>query len=281
MPILNDVFIERGAKRVFAGAIEWPGWCRSGRTEEAALETLLAYGPRYAKALGRRRLGFVAPADVVDLRVVERRTGNATTDFGAPAIAPQADDRPIGPEEAKRLAAIMEACWASLDRAAAAAEGHVLSTGPRGGGRQLVKIVAHVADAEGAYRSKLGALPGRRGREGRNPGGVRIPRTRGTARTYPAFGRAVVAPLLHPASRLARARSGVGDRGPVAARVVSAFRLPRNASISVRRAPSVAPLKRSALRPKPFGKDLPGRPGPWTQQNCFATRWSGGRATST
>ena len=159
MPILNDVFIERGAKRVFAGAIEWPGWCRSGRTEEAALEALLAYGPRYAKALGRRRLGFVAPADVVDLRVVERRTGNATTDFGAPAIAPQADERPIDAKEAKRLAVILEACWAALDRAAAAADGHVLRTGPCGGGRQLAKIVAHVADAEGAYRSKLGALP--------------------------------------------------------------------------------------------------------------------------
>ena len=159
MPILNDVFIERGAKRVFAGAIEWPGWCRSGRTEEAALEALLAYGPRYAKALGRRRLGFMAPADVVDLRVVERRTGNATTDFGAPAIAPQADERPIDAKEAKRLAVILEACWAALDRAAAAADGHVLRTGPRGGGRQLAKIVAHVADAEGAYRSKLGALP--------------------------------------------------------------------------------------------------------------------------
>jgi hypothetical protein len=46
-------------------------------------------------------------------------------------------------------------------------------------------------------------------------------------------------------------------------------------------APPAGPLKRSALQPKPFGKDLPGRPGPWTQQNCFATRWSGGRATST
>ena len=103
MPILNDVFIERGAKRVFAGAIEWPGWCRSGRTEEAALEALLAYGPRYAKALGRRRLGFMAPADVVDLRVVERRTGNATTDFGAPAIAPESDDRSVDAKEAKRL----------------------------------------------------------------------------------------------------------------------------------------------------------------------------------
>jgi len=155
----DDVFIERGAKRVFAGAIEWPGWCRSGRTEEAALEALLAYGPRYAEAVGRRTPRFVAPVDVGDLRVVERRKGNATTDFGAPTIAPQADDRPIDAKEAKRLAAIMEACWAALDRAAAAADGHVLRTGPRGGGRQLAKIVAHVADAEGAYRSKLGARP--------------------------------------------------------------------------------------------------------------------------
>src|SRR5712691_9395455 len=95
MPVPDDVFIERGAKRVFAGAIEWPGWCRSGRMEEAALEALLGYGPRYAEALGRRKLGFVSPAEVGRLRVVERRTGNATTDLGAPAIAPQADGRPI------------------------------------------------------------------------------------------------------------------------------------------------------------------------------------------
>ena len=157
MPVPDDVFIEQGKKRVFASAIEWPGWCRSGRSEEAALEALLAYGPRYAEALGRRTLRFVASADVGDLRIVERRTGNATTDFGAPAIAPQADDRPVDAKEAKRLAAIMEAGWAALDRAAAAADGRVLRTGPRGGGRQLAKIVAHVADAESAYRSKLGA----------------------------------------------------------------------------------------------------------------------------
>jgi hypothetical protein len=53
----------------------------------------------------------------------------------------------------------MRACWAALDRAAAAADGRVLHTGPRGGGRQLGNIVAHVADAEGAYLSKLGARP--------------------------------------------------------------------------------------------------------------------------
>jgi len=43
-----DVVLEVGAKRVFATAVDWPGWCRSGRTEEAALENLLSYADRYA-----------------------------------------------------------------------------------------------------------------------------------------------------------------------------------------------------------------------------------------
>jgi hypothetical protein len=159
MPARYEVTVERGAKRVFAGANAWPGWCRGGRTEEAALEALLTYGPRYARAVGRRRLGYVAPTDVDRFRVVERLTGNATTDFGAPGVAPRSDGRPVDEEEARRLAAIMKACWSALDRAAAAADGPVLRTGPRGGGRQLAAIVEHVANAEVAYLSKLGARP--------------------------------------------------------------------------------------------------------------------------
>lgn len=122
MPGRYEVTVERGAKRVFAGANAWPGWCRGGRTEEEALSALLTYGPRYAKVMGRRRLGYVAPTDVGRFRVVERLTGNATTDFGAPGVAPRSDDRPVDEEEARRLAAIMKACWSALDRAAAAAE---------------------------------------------------------------------------------------------------------------------------------------------------------------
>ena len=41
-----DVFVESGRKRVFASALDWPGWCRSGRTEELAIEALAAYLPR-------------------------------------------------------------------------------------------------------------------------------------------------------------------------------------------------------------------------------------------
>jgi hypothetical protein len=36
MPV--DAYLEVGAKRVFAGALDWPGWCRSARDEEGALE---------------------------------------------------------------------------------------------------------------------------------------------------------------------------------------------------------------------------------------------------
>jgi hypothetical protein len=159
MPARYEVTIEGGVKRVFAGANAWPGWCRGGGTEESALEALLTYGPRYAKAMGRRRLGYVAPTDIGRFRVVERLTGNATTDFGAPGVAPRSDDRPVDEDGARRLAAIMKACWSALDRAAAAADGLVLRTGPRGGGRRLTAIVEHVADAEVAYLSKLGARP--------------------------------------------------------------------------------------------------------------------------
>src|SRR5688572_22649301 len=59
-----DVYIEKGEKRIFAGAIDWPGWCRSGRDEESALQSLADYGPRYARALHAAKLKFEAPGDV-------------------------------------------------------------------------------------------------------------------------------------------------------------------------------------------------------------------------
>jgi hypothetical protein len=151
-----SVYLEAGAKRVFAGAIEWPGWERSGRDADAAVEALVAYAPRYARAIGRSRTGFVRPSSDSDLTIVERAKGNATTDFGAPGIAPALDDRPVDEAEARRQVRLLRACWGALDRAAAAAAGVALRTGPRGGGRRLDAIVAHVADAEVAYLSKLG-----------------------------------------------------------------------------------------------------------------------------
>jgi hypothetical protein len=158
--VTTDVYLEVGAKRVFAGAIEWPGWCRSARTKDAALEALFAHAPRYAKVVARLRLGFEPPPRPSALRIRERLEGNATTDFGAPAIAPAADDRRLTATEIDRQLTILTACWTALDRAAEAGRDRALAKGPRGGGRSLAKIVAHVADADGAYLGKLGYRPG-------------------------------------------------------------------------------------------------------------------------
>ena len=86
------VYLEIGPKRTFAGAIEWPGWCRSGRGEEEALAALLAYAPRYGRVVKAAGLTFAATENP---DVVERLTGGAGTDFGAPSVAPAADDRPL------------------------------------------------------------------------------------------------------------------------------------------------------------------------------------------
>ena len=53
-----DIYLEIGKKRTFAGAIDWPGWCRSGSDEESALQALFDYGPRYARVLRSSQLGF-------------------------------------------------------------------------------------------------------------------------------------------------------------------------------------------------------------------------------
>lgn len=177
MPRTIDVYLESGTRRVFAGAIEWPGWCRSAKDEDTALEALLAYGPRYAQAVKRAAPRFAPPAKLADVRVVERLEGDATTDFGAPGATPKADERPLDARELDRLCALLDAARGALDVAARKAAGAVLTKGPRGGGRELDAIVAHVFEADGAYLSRLG---GRFRGDAGDAGSVR--RLRGTFR---------------------------------------------------------------------------------------------------
>jgi hypothetical protein len=149
------VYLEIGSKRVFAGAVEWPGWCRSGRDEESALEALAVYRSRYAAAIGRAHQRFDARRS--SYREVERVKGNATTDFGAPSVAPKADERRLGNSELRRQRRLLEACWRALDEAVEAHASAVLRKGPRGGGRELDAIVSHVLESDGAYLTRLGA----------------------------------------------------------------------------------------------------------------------------
>ncbi len=149
------IYLEVGKKRVFAGAIDWPGWCRSGRDAESALQALLDYGPRYGRAIEPARPGFRPPASLADFQVVEKLEGNATTDFGAPDAAPSADAQPIGEDDLARFQALLAACWRAFDDAVKAAAGKELRKGPRGGGRDVEGIVRHVLGAEEGYLSRL------------------------------------------------------------------------------------------------------------------------------
>jgi hypothetical protein len=156
------VYLEIGEKRVFASALDWPGWTRSARDEERALETLAAYAPRYAAVPRAARIEFAIGAKP-SFKVVERVQGNATTDFGAPGIQASSDTKSLMPSEAEHICALLAASWKVFDAAVAKAPAE-LRKGPRGGGRDRDKIADHIIDAESAYTPKLGLklkTPGR------------------------------------------------------------------------------------------------------------------------
>jgi hypothetical protein len=147
------VYLEIGARRTFASAADWPGWCRAGKTEQAALEALAAYAPRYAKVA--KLAGVKLPANATDFQVVERLTGNATTDFGAPGIPAQDESRPMRKQEAKAMRDLVIACWAYLDSVVETAP-QALRKGPRGGGRDRDPMFDHVLGAEMEYAKGIG-----------------------------------------------------------------------------------------------------------------------------
>ena len=151
----TDVYLEVGRKKIFAGALDWPGWCRSARDEEATLAALVAYAPRYATIFARTPIAFVSPDDPAALAVIERLSGTSTTDFGAPDVAPARDAEPFDEAARERSAAILAAIWRAFDRAVRAAEGKELRKGPRGGGRDRDGIVRHVLGADAGYLRRL------------------------------------------------------------------------------------------------------------------------------
>ena len=154
MPAATRVYLEVGRTWVFAGAMDWPGWCRRGKGEQGALDALLDYADRYAAVAGPD----FAPGE---LHVIGRLPGNSTTDFGAPDARGSWDDEPLDAVEARRLAGLLEASWRAFDSVVCAAPAH-LRKGPRGGGRDRDAIADHVRDAERSYGRKIGVrLPPR------------------------------------------------------------------------------------------------------------------------
>jgi hypothetical protein len=146
------VYLETTPKKTFACALDWPGWCRAGKTEELALEALSAYADRYQPVVDAA--GAKLPASP-DLEVVERIEGGGGTAFGVPSAIAERDRHRVSGAEAERLSRIVEASWTTFDRVAAGAPAE-LRKGPRGGGRDRDKIVGHVVEADQAYAREVG-----------------------------------------------------------------------------------------------------------------------------
>jgi hypothetical protein len=149
------VTIEHSPKKTFATAADWPGWSRSGKTQELALEALAAYAGRYAATADAEHRRLATNLSIEDFEMVERIEGSAGTEYGVPSRPTEHDARPTDAEEAARLAGLVEAAWKNFDRVAADAP-EELRKGPRGGGRNTSKVVSHVMDADRAYANEMG-----------------------------------------------------------------------------------------------------------------------------
>jgi len=147
------IYLEVGTRRVFACSVDWPGWCRSGKGVEAAIETLAAYGPRYRAALLAG--GVTGPGEAVSFEVVEEVVSGTAADFGTLHAVPEIDRLPLAEAELSRLAGVVRATWTFFDAAVAGAPPS-LRKGPRGGGRDRDAIAAHVVGAEVDYARRLG-----------------------------------------------------------------------------------------------------------------------------
>ncbi|MFB4275233.1 hypothetical protein ACBJ59_08025 [Nonomuraea sp. MTCD27] len=148
---MTRVYLEIGPKKVFACSLDWPGWCRIDKGEEAAIDRLVDYVPRYRVIAERAGLEF-APGEP---EVVARVRGTQTTDFGVPYEVPDLDLEPLSGAEAERSVALLRAAWELFDETAGVAP-EELRKGPRGGGRDRTKIVDHVTDAERAFARMVG-----------------------------------------------------------------------------------------------------------------------------
>jgi hypothetical protein len=149
-----EIAEEVSAKKAFAWAIDWPGWCRSGKDPELAREALLAYAPRYAVVAKAAKLDFLG-VDGAEPDIVDSVGGGSGTEFGVPSAITDRDRRRVTAKEAERLASIVDAAWTVFDKVAAKSPAE-LRKGPRGGGRDRDKMIRHVIESDHYYARELG-----------------------------------------------------------------------------------------------------------------------------
>jgi hypothetical protein len=154
------VMIELGRKKPVAVAVafDWPGWERSGKSEDDALRVLDTYRGRYAKVA---ELAGVAEefSGIGEQVVVEHVEGIGMTDFyGLSMKAAGPEHEPMSDAACERKIALLRACWTYFDDVASRVSGE-LRKGPRGGGRDRDRIIQHVNNVEtGDFALKVGVV---------------------------------------------------------------------------------------------------------------------------
>jgi hypothetical protein len=147
-------------KKVVAVAPDWPGLARGATTEEAAIERLLGYVPRYAAVakLAGMEAEFATSAIGSSANVVEHYPGTGSTDFWGISFGFSGiDQQAMSEEELERELTLMRSCWAFFDdvRSRVSAE---MQKGPRGGGRDRDRIVRHVLFTERDWAKMVGVI---------------------------------------------------------------------------------------------------------------------------
>jgi len=152
------VMVEQGKKKAVASAFDWPGWDRSGKSEEEALKVLAAYRPRYAKVAELAGLADEFRT-AGEMAVVERLKGSGMTDFyGLSYRSAGPEHEPMSSAACDRKIALLRASWTYFDDVASRVSAD-LRPGPRGGGRDRDKIVRHANGAEiYEFAKKVGVI---------------------------------------------------------------------------------------------------------------------------
>ena len=157
MPNRLRILLEVGpkGKKHAAFAPGWPGLSRGARTEEAAVERVIEYLPRYAPIA--RLAGFGDEFDQIDrVGEIERVPGTPSTDYWGISFAISDFDRePMSQADLDHDLALLRACWTFFD-AAAERVSDDLRKGPRGGGRDKEHLIRHTLFAEQEWRVAVG-----------------------------------------------------------------------------------------------------------------------------
>ncbi|MCA9832313.1 MAG: hypothetical protein KC435_00025 [Thermomicrobiales bacterium] len=155
MSDVNRIVLEVAPKKSFASALDWPGWSRSGKTRDAAIQVLTDYAPRYLKVAEIAGIDGVLVA-ATTWNTIDEVSGNGATEFGVPEHIHDVERSFFAQDELERQIALLRASWQYFDEMGERVSAE-MQKGPRGGGRDRDVIVRHVIDCEPNYARRIGA----------------------------------------------------------------------------------------------------------------------------